>query len=127
VVNKQIVLILDDSEELVDLFKLLIESQCGCMTVTAKSLTEVMNQREKVKNCSLAILDINLGPDEPSGIEAYRWLKANDFDGKIVFLTGHAVSHPLVASAQSLGDAQVFNKPLSADSIIQMVRGKYAG
>jgi DNA-binding response OmpR family regulator len=62
----------------------------------------------------LAVLDINLGPGVPSGIDAYRWLKEHKFVGRTVFLTGHARSHPLVAEALRLGDAMVYDKPISA-------------
>jgi DNA-binding NtrC family response regulator len=65
----------------------------------------------------VAILDINLGPDAPSGIDAYRWLKSHDFPGRVVFLTGHAVSHPRVLEAARLGDARVYDKPISLQEL----------
>jgi hypothetical protein len=43
----------------------------------------------KVLNCTLAILDVNLGAGNPSGVDAYRWLKQERFVGRVVFLTGH--------------------------------------
>jgi CheY-like chemotaxis protein len=61
----------------------------------------------------LAILDINLGDGRPSGIDAYRWLRAQGFVGRVAFLTGHARSHPLVAEALRAGDVTVYDKPIT--------------
>jgi DNA-binding response OmpR family regulator len=62
----------------------------------------------------LAILDINLGAGSPSGLAGYRWLREHEFAGRVVFLTGHARSHPLVAEASEIGDAVVYEKPMTA-------------
>jgi FixJ family two-component response regulator len=61
---------------------------------------------------TLAILDVNLGPDAPSGIDAFRWLKERAFPGEIIFLTGHARSHPLVKACYELPNVQVLEKPI---------------
>src|SRR5262245_17042472 len=65
----------------------------------------------------LAILDINLGADRPSGLDAYRWLRTRGFKGRVAFLTGHARSHPLVQQACRLGDAMVHDKPVSFEEM----------
>jgi FixJ family two-component response regulator len=58
-----------------------------------------------------AVLDINLGAGEPTGIDAYHWLRSHGFSGRVIFLTGHAASHPLVREARLIGDAVVLEKP----------------
>ena len=55
--------------------------------------------------------------------DAYRWLRACGFAGRIAFLTGHARSHPLVEQAHRLGDALVHEKPISAETLRSMLAG----
>ena len=116
------VLVLDDSEDLLDVLRLIIERQCNLKAVTLKSMAEVVAIKETALACKIAILDINLGPNEPNGVDVYHWLRSQAFQGQIVFLTGHAATHPIVAAAQGLGDARVFTKPLSASALVQMIR-----
>jgi FixJ family two-component response regulator len=73
--------------------------------------------------CDSAILDINLGPGQPSGIDAYKWLRNNGYRGRIAFLTGHAGTHPLVIEATRIGDAEIFSKPVDPDQIQTIVAG----
>lgn len=115
------VLLVDDSTDLLDLLKLTIEYHCHCKAITAENLEELKANRDEVMRCRLAILDINLGPDQPNGIDVYQWLRAGGFPGEIAFLTGHAANHPLVADAAKIGDARVFNKPLAAKDLLKLV------
>ncbi len=107
------VIFLDDDPDLRDVFTELMKN-LGIAVETVASvpeLEEVMSRPDGAFD--LAILDINLGPGAPSGIDAYRWLKEHRFTGRMVFLTGHARSHPLVSQALQLGDASVYDKPIS--------------
>lgn len=118
------VLLVDDSLDLLNLLKITVELHCGCRAVTASKFSEVKSQSKDVFTCRLAILDINLGHNEPNGVDVYLWLRTNGFSGTIAFLTGHAANHPLVAEAAKLGDARVFNKPLSASELLRLVKGE---
>ncbi len=112
------VIFLDDDPELravvVELFELL-----GVACDAIASVPELQDRLGGGSNGSydLAILDINLGPRVPSGLDAYRWLRERRFSGRIAFLTGHARSHPLVEEAHRLGDALVCAKPISLDAL----------
>jgi DNA-binding response OmpR family regulator len=68
----------------------------------------------------LAILDVNLGAGQPSGVDAWRWLQEHSFSGRIAFLTGHARSFPGVAEAYALG-VKVLQKPGSIDDLISLL------
>jgi FixJ family two-component response regulator len=59
----------------------------------------------------------------PSGLDSYGWLRKHGFEGRIVFLTGHAASHPLVSEARRLGDAEVVSKPVSLARLTTMLDG----
>jgi FixJ family two-component response regulator len=117
--SHQSVLVLDDDDDLrailCDLFSSL---DADCWAVS--SVDEMIALGDRVQSCTLALLDVNLGSDRPSGLDAYEWLKAHSFAGRIVFLTAHARSHPVVHRAYSLG-VQVFEKPIPAAELIRLV------
>jgi FixJ family two-component response regulator len=71
--------------------------------------------------CALGILDVNLGSDEPSGLDAFAWLRAERFPGRIVFLTGHAATNPLVRRAGEMGDVAVLTKPLQMPKLLELL------
>jgi hypothetical protein len=81
------------------------------------SFRELERRFDDLGNVSAAVLDINLGPGEPTGVDAYHWLRSRGFSGRIIFLTGHAASHPLVREARLIGDAVVLEKPTGIDHL----------
>jgi ActR/RegA family two-component response regulator len=73
-------------------------------------------------SCSLAILDINLGAGQPSGLDALNWLNERRFSGRTVFLTGHARTFPLVEEARRQhGDIEVLSKPVSSAELLALL------
>ena len=110
----------DDLRELVvELVTLLVKQRC----VGVGSYEELVALGDDALACSLAILDINLGANRKSGIDAYAWLRHKGYTGRIVFLTGHASTHPLVVEAQRLGDAEIFSKPIEPDRLQSIIEG----
>ncbi len=90
--------------------------------VSAGSVEAMVRQKDQVLGCELALLDVNLGSGAQSGLDAYHWLRENGFGGRIVFLTGHARSHPLVRKAYELSQAQVLSKPVDVKVLMALVR-----
>jgi CheY-like chemotaxis protein len=115
------ILILDDDTDLLAALGELLGMLGHAGTVGAKSFDDLVRLRGDAFGCELAILDINLGPSQPSGLDVYHWLRREGFPGRIAFLTGHASSHPLVAEARRLGEAAVLQKPVSVDEIMNLV------
>ena len=117
------VLFLEDNDDLrqtcVELITVVLERRC----VGVGSYKELVALGNEVLACDAAILDINLGPNQPSGIDAYEWLRHTGYSGRIVFLTGHASTHPLVTEAIRIGDAEIFSKPIDPDQIQSIVEG----
>jgi DNA-binding response OmpR family regulator len=114
------VLVLDDDRDLLESFVDLLHAfDRDCLP--ARTVGELRAHAAEALDCELAILDINLGKGEPSGIDAYRWLREQRFGGRIVFLTGHGQAHPLVVAARQLGDVEVLSKPLSAAQLRALV------
>jgi len=119
--SKPTVLLLDDDDDLLDALSDLIRLLSGCETLRLRSFGELVAQRDAVLGCERAVIDINLGPSQPSVLDAYAWLKEQHFAGSIVFLTGHARSHPLVARAAALEGVTVHQKPIGLDEVRQML------
>lgn len=89
--------------------------------VLAASLGEVEREQAAVLGCGLAIVDINLGPGQPTGVEVVHWLQGRSFPGKIVFLTGHGHGDPRVRAAAELAGTKLLSKPINAKVLMQLV------
>jgi FixJ family two-component response regulator len=123
----QRVLVLEDDEDLRCILCELL-AMVGVETcVGTGSVAELKRREGEVLGCELALLDINLGAAVPSGLDAYQWLRERGFGGRIVFLTGHAHSHPLVRQAHALRDVQVLSKPVEARTLLALVGGDADG
>jgi FixJ family two-component response regulator len=120
------VFLIDDDEDLLgalgDLIALISHRPC----LTVGSLADLIAVAARALECELGIVDVNLGVDEPSGLDVYDWLRAQRFAGRIVFLSGHAPAHPLVQKACRLGHAQVFRKPIDVSCLRAVIEGQPA-
>ena len=123
VTGTEFVLYVEDNDDLRELVVELVTAVLKHRCVGVGSYEELVGLGDEALGCSIAILDINLGPNQPSGIDAYRWLRDKGYSGRIVFLTGHARTHPLVVEAQRIGDAQIFSKPIEPDRLRSIVEG----
>jgi FixJ family two-component response regulator len=117
------VLVLEDDGDLRSILCELLSLSGADGYVEAGSVAELKRKRAEALGCGLAILDINLGAEVPSGLDAYDWLKEHGFSGRTVFLTGHARSHPLVRQALELSNVQVLSKPIESKILVDLVGG----
>jgi FixJ family two-component response regulator len=114
------VLVLDDDDDMRESLAALIDL-LGGRCLGARSFGALLEQRPAVLCCDLAILDINLGHGVPSGIDAYHWLDREGFPGGVIFLTGHARSHPLVEQAGRVRNARLLDKPIGMAQLRQIL------
>jgi DNA-binding response OmpR family regulator len=103
--------LLDDDDDLRESVSTVF-SVLGVECLALSSVAALKEARETVLACRLVILDVNLGDGLPSGVDAYRWLREEHFAGRVIFLTGHAPSHPLVAHASAIGE-RILKKPIA--------------
>ena len=115
------VLFLEDNDDLRDAFVQVVTDGLTRPCVGLASYRELVALGDTALRCTVAILDINLGPDRPSGLKAYEWLREKGYAGRIVFLTGHASNHPLVVEARRNGDAEVYSKPIDTALLRAMI------
>jgi FixJ family two-component response regulator len=118
--NKK-VLILDDDKDVVNVIGDFLEILAQCKTVRLQSYEEMLTNAIDVLECDIVLLDVNLGPQRASGIDCYHWLKDQGCRGRIYFLTGHALTNPLVLEASRVGAARVIAKPIDGKSLIDLV------
>jgi FixJ family two-component response regulator len=115
------VFVLEDDDDLrgvlVDLIRRSTNRECFGL----RTLDELRQQRAQVLACALGVLDVNLGSGQPSGLDAFAWLRAERFAGRIAFLTGHAATHPLVRRASEMGHAAVLSKPLHMAQLLELL------
>jgi FixJ family two-component response regulator len=116
------VLLVDDDEDLVATMSELLSGAGANSCVVARSLGEVQRQGSEALACEVAIVDVNLGNGQPSGLDVHRWLREQGFGGRTVFLTGHAQSHPLVVAAARLGGVIVLAKPIRTEELLRITQ-----
>jgi len=119
------VLFVDDSRDICEVIEAMCQSlpevECVCVT----SMSTVQERAAQILRTPLAILDVNLGPGEPSGLEIYRWLKGKNYRGKIVFLSGHARTDPQVEEAARISGVDFLQKPLAFSQIEALILGTH--
>src|SRR5215813_12514111 len=114
------IVFLDDSKDLRELMSVLLESTLGVQCMCFASVMEFEDHSKEVLRAKVAILDINLGPNAPGGLDAFNWLMDRGFPGKILFFTGHARANPEVVLAQGKG-VEILEKPIRPDKLISFV------
>ena len=118
------ILVMDDDIDLLEVLQETLVTLCNVnQVITATSMDSVQQQKDKILNCELAILDVNLGAERPSGVNVAQGLRDNGFKGKIVFLTGHAVSDPEVLAATRMPNTKVVAKPIGLQQLLGFVEG----
>lgn len=114
-------LLLDDDPDLraalCDFVELMAARQC----LAVGSFDELVAAEKDALACSVGLLDVNLGPAQPTGIDAYRWLVSRGFPGRLYFFTGHARVHPLLAEIEKLGAVEVLPKPLDTARLMEVL------
>lgn len=106
-------LLLDDDDDLRETLAEVLRETCQLECIAVASVGSMIAEADRVLRCETALIDINLGEGEPSGLDAYRWLLDHGFTGRIIFLTGHAATHGAVRDLIDSGAAGVLQKPTS--------------
>jgi FixJ family two-component response regulator len=113
------IVFLDDDADLREAFVELFAT-LGERCIAVESVAELIRRGADVLAAKLVILDVNLGPGQPSGVDALEWLRSQGFAGRVVFLTGHADTHPLVREARDRG-CTLLRKPVRFEELEELV------
>jgi DNA-binding NtrC family response regulator len=119
------VLVLDDDHDFCELLQMRLERAVDLDCIIVHAVAELVAHESEALACELAILDVNLGPGAPTGIDAFSWLRTHDFGGAVVFLTGHARGHPLLSQLTEGAGIEVLTKPVEAETLISLLSGNW--
>ena len=111
------ILLLDDDEDLRQALSDFVKTTSGRSCLSLPDYAALAANRGRALACDLALLDVNLGEGQPSGVDAYEWLRRERFAGRILFLTGYGPNHPLVQRAGKVGGPEVLSKPIDLDEL----------
>jgi len=115
------VLILEDDEDMRSLLCELFLMGGAERCLGVGSVEELRRRGDEVHQAQLALIDINLGSGKPSGLDAFAWLQSRRYGGQVVFVTGHAASHPLLAAAERLRGVRVLKKPVEPEVLVDLL------
>jgi FixJ family two-component response regulator len=115
------VLIVDDDDDLRASLADVVETFLGEPVLGAASLDDVVALGDRALRCGLVILDVNLGLGRPDGLAVLSWLRAHDFPGMIVFLTGHGVLSREVERARATAGVPVLSKPVETGTLLSLL------
>lgn len=108
-------LLLDDDVDLCAVMVQFFESLGMKDFVSIHSYDQLVHLQDL--NFDVALIDVNLGVDLPTGYDAYTYLMKKNFRGRIVFFSGHARSSPIIQKALLIPDVQFLEKPAELDEI----------
>ena len=123
VTRSHCVLFVEDNDDLREMFAELVDFALKRRCIGVGSYEELVALGDRALGCGVAVLDINLGAGQWSGLDAYTWLREQGYTGRIVFLTGHAENHPLVVAAKRKGDAEIVSKPIDPERLQAVIDG----
>ncbi|AZZ35603.1 hypothetical protein CIK05_01910 [Bdellovibrio sp. qaytius] len=112
---------LDDSAEFLEVMKVFIENISTCSAITASNFEYMLAQEELILKSDMAFLDINLGLHQPSGVQAYRWLRSLGYNKPVFFLTGHAIDSDETKEAHTFEGTKILRKPISPQELLQLI------
>ena len=112
---------LDDSEEFLDVMKVFVKATCDCEAITCSDFESMNLKAEEILKSEMAFLDINLGTHQPSGVQAYRWLKSQGYNKPVFFLTGHAKDSEKARQALAFEGVQIIQKPIPPQELRNLI------
>lgn len=112
---------LDDSEDYLDVMKVFVQAACNYEAITCTNIENMQDRMEEILKSEMAFLDINLGVNQPSGVQAYRWLRSHGYTKPVFFLTGHGKDSNENKQASIFEEVRVIQKPIAAQEFRDLI------
>lgn len=110
------ILLVDDEEELLELYEMKLESKKHQVSTAIDGNTAISMLNSN--KYGLILCDINM--PNGNGIDVYEHFNKNNISGSFAFITGHAKGSPELKAAEATG-AKVFNKPVNWNDIWELI------
>jgi CheY-like chemotaxis protein len=110
------ILVVDDNEDLLETFALILKRHGFSVETAASGAAAVAKFRQH--NFDVTLMDIVM--PEVNGIEAFRRIKEIAPDASVILMTAYSDAD-LLRAARDEGARCILNKPISIDRLIQLV------
>jgi CheY-like chemotaxis protein len=115
--NEPTILLVDDNEDLLETFSLILK-RCGFRVTTAGNGLAAIDLYQQ-HNFDVILMDIVM--PEMDGIEAFRKIKEIDPEAAVILMTAYSEEEP-IQIAKSEGVRQIIKKPVKIDRLIDMIK-----
>lgn len=116
---------LDDSEDYLEVIKVFVQAACDYEAITCANIENMQSRIDEILKSEMAFLDINLGLNQPSGIQAYRWLRSQGYNKPVFFLTGHGKDSDEAKQASIFEEVRVIQKPIPPQDFRDLIESAY--
>ena len=116
------VLLLEDDDDLREVLHQAFLMSGVHVVQPFRQVQELVSLGRAALECGCAVLDVNLGPDVATGLDAYDWLRRAGYKGRVIFLTGHASSYPRLRQVSEHPGTFLVEKPTSIPSLLTLDR-----
>ena len=110
------ILVVDDNEDLLETFSLILKRHGFHVETAGNGATAVDRYRERTFDVTL--MDIIM--PEMNGVEAFRKIKEIDPEAVVIMMTGYPEKE-LIDIARNEGVLRVINKPIRIDRLMEML------
>lgn len=117
------VLLLDDDSDMCELMKETFHSFHIKDITICRSYQDIVSLEKKILTYDVIFLDVNLGLEKKTGVDAFNWITELGYKGRIVFFTGHARFYPLLINALNLPHVGLLEKPATISMIKRALYG----
>jgi DNA-binding NtrC family response regulator len=114
--DKLTVLVVDDNEDLLETFAMILKRR-GFYVQTADNGVDAVN-RFKEQNFDVILMDIVM--PEMNGVEAFKKIKEIQPDASIILMTAYS-EEELIQTAKDEGAHQIIHKPIRIDQLIELI------
>ena len=117
------VLILDDDIDLSEILELTIKHLGVTLCKVIHSYKEILElNKVELTRFDICLLDVNLGPGQPNGLEVYKHLKQVNYPGEIYFFTGHGKSDSRLQVLTNFSLTHILEKPVSIETLNNIIQ-----
>jgi DNA-binding NtrC family response regulator len=114
--NEPTILIVDDNEDLLQTFAMILKRRGFCVQTADNGISAV--DKFKEQNFDVTLMDIVM--PEMNGVEAFKKIKEMQPGAPVILMTAYS-DEELIQTAKEEGVRQIIHKPIRIDQLIDMI------